>query len=197
MIDHWCLQPRAVCSHTFSGIIWHCATEINSIQLHDSFVMVPLENISLNLHYIHKSGFKPNWKHVFSFMRNSSVYFLWWVIHLQSSIVKKVIWSSSLQSIDPETLKWNMLKRGLSLHWHYNKYSLVSYFFLIYLWKKLCTLAFLLFIPDSRIIIIKSHFIQYSYRNHASIQIMPKFFYNSPLIFDLLMMMMIEYGVAE
>ena len=46
------LQPRAVRSHTFSGIIWHCATEINSslIQLHDSFVMVPLNGISLHLH---------------------------------------------------------------------------------------------------------------------------------------------------
>ena len=29
-----------------------CATEINSIQLHDSFVMVPLESISLHLHYV-------------------------------------------------------------------------------------------------------------------------------------------------
>ena len=41
-----------MCSHTFSGVIWHCATEINSIQLHDSFVMVTLEIISLHLHYI-------------------------------------------------------------------------------------------------------------------------------------------------
>ena len=50
--NDWWLQPRAVCSHTFTGVIWHCATEINSIQLHDSFVMVPLESISLHLHYI-------------------------------------------------------------------------------------------------------------------------------------------------
>ena len=34
----------------FSGAIWHCATELNSIQLHDSFMMVTLESISL--HYI-------------------------------------------------------------------------------------------------------------------------------------------------
>ena len=39
-----------MCSHTFSGVIWHCATEINSIQLHESFVMVTLESISLHLH---------------------------------------------------------------------------------------------------------------------------------------------------
>ena len=36
--------------NTFSGAIWHCATEINSVQLYDSFVMVLLE--SLSLHYI-------------------------------------------------------------------------------------------------------------------------------------------------
>ena len=39
----------------FSGVIWHCATEINSIQLHDSFVLVTLESVSLQyitLHYI-------------------------------------------------------------------------------------------------------------------------------------------------
>ena len=30
----------------------YCATEINSIQLHDSFVMAPLESISLHLHFI-------------------------------------------------------------------------------------------------------------------------------------------------
>ena len=47
------MQPRAVCSHIFSGVIWHCATEINSVQLHDSFVMVTLESISLHLHYIY------------------------------------------------------------------------------------------------------------------------------------------------
>ena len=41
-IDWW-LQPRVVCSHTLSDVIWHCNTELNSIQLHDSFVMVPLE----------------------------------------------------------------------------------------------------------------------------------------------------------
>ena len=38
------LQPRAVCSHTFNGFIWHRAIEMNSIQLHDSSVMVPLES---------------------------------------------------------------------------------------------------------------------------------------------------------
>ena len=34
------------------GVIRHCATEINSIQLHDSFVMVPLESIKLHPVYI-------------------------------------------------------------------------------------------------------------------------------------------------
>ena len=37
-IDWW-LQPRAVFGHTFSGIIWHYATEIKSIQLHDSIYL--------------------------------------------------------------------------------------------------------------------------------------------------------------
>ena len=37
-------------SHTFSDVIWCNATEIYSIQLHDSFVMVPIDGISL--HYI-------------------------------------------------------------------------------------------------------------------------------------------------
>ena len=31
--NDWWLQPTAVCSHTFSGVIWHCTKEINSIQL--------------------------------------------------------------------------------------------------------------------------------------------------------------------
>ena len=42
----WWLQHRAVFGHTFSGIIWYYATEIKSIQLHDSIVMaLPWDNI--------------------------------------------------------------------------------------------------------------------------------------------------------
>ena len=37
------IQPPNVCGHTFGGVNWHSATGINSIQLHDSFVMVPSE----------------------------------------------------------------------------------------------------------------------------------------------------------
>ena len=33
-----------------------CATEINSNQLHNSFMMVPLESISLHLHFAHLPG---------------------------------------------------------------------------------------------------------------------------------------------
>ena len=49
LANDWWLQPWAVCSHTFIGVTWYCATEINSVQLHDSFVIVPLESISLHL----------------------------------------------------------------------------------------------------------------------------------------------------
>ena len=42
-----------MCSNNFSGVIWHCAAELNSIQLHDSFVVVTLESINyITLHYI-------------------------------------------------------------------------------------------------------------------------------------------------
>ena len=57
MIDGCSLELCvATLSVKFCNVIWHCATEMNSIiQLHDSFVMVPLESISLHyitLHYI-------------------------------------------------------------------------------------------------------------------------------------------------
>ena len=44
----WLMQLWAVCSHSFSGIIWHNATETSAIQMHASFVMALLENISLD-----------------------------------------------------------------------------------------------------------------------------------------------------
>ena len=44
--NDWWLQPWAVCSHILSGVIWHCDIEINSIHLHDSFVMVSFDSIS-------------------------------------------------------------------------------------------------------------------------------------------------------
>ena len=39
----------AASSCVFSGIIWYNATEINSIQLHDFSMMLPLESISSHL----------------------------------------------------------------------------------------------------------------------------------------------------
>ena len=56
--NDWWLQPRDVCSQSFSGVIWQCATEINSIQLHDSFVMVPLETISLHIQCLEQLSWK-------------------------------------------------------------------------------------------------------------------------------------------
>ena len=82
---------------------------------------------------------------------------------------KEENWSSFLQSFDPETLTLEHVKGSMVRHWHYKKYSLVPYFFLFICEKSWALLAFLLFILDSRII-IKSHFIQYSYRNHASVE---------------------------
>ena len=51
-IDWW-LQPRAVFGHTLNGIIWLAyATEIKSIQLHDSIAMAsPQEIVSVTLHW--------------------------------------------------------------------------------------------------------------------------------------------------
>ena len=57
VIDGCSLELYVLCSHTFSGVIWRSATEINSMYLHDSFVMIPLECISLhNTHVLLLGG---------------------------------------------------------------------------------------------------------------------------------------------